>query len=158
MTSTIHNILHFSNTGFSQMNGFCQEVLENLNYSKKLNCSPVIPTNRSSSLIVNLPKDLNRWRLEDRISDERKYVIHNHDLNSLIKSPFGVVTAFPDDPNLDSNSPSSSSYLPSTSSNKKDLKCNPPNTSSSNRSNSVKTTSNGIQAETEKRDSQTDFQ
>ena len=68
-------------------------------YNKKLNCSIVIPANRSSTLMVNIPKDLNQWRLKDRISDERKYVIYNHDLNSLIKAPFGVVTAFPDDPN-----------------------------------------------------------
>ena len=68
-------------------------------FNKKLNCSVVIPANRSSTLMVNLPKDLNQWRLKDRLPDERKYVIYNHNLNSLIKAPFGVVTAFPDDPN-----------------------------------------------------------
>ena len=45
--------------------------------------------------MVNLPKDLNQWRLKDRIPDERKHVIYNHDLNCLNKAPFGVVTAFP---------------------------------------------------------------
>ena len=59
----------------------------------------VIPANRSSTLTVNLPKDLNQWRLEDRHRDERKYAIYNHHLNVLIKTPFGVVTAFPNDPN-----------------------------------------------------------
>jgi len=105
--------------------------------NKKLNCSVVITANRSSSLIVNLPKDLNQCRLKDRIPDERKYVIYNHDLNSLIKSPFAVVTAFPDDPHPVFNSPSSSSYLPSISSSQIDLNCNTPNTSNSimNRSN-----------------------
>ena len=83
-------------------------------FNTKLNCSIVIPANRSSTLMVNLPKDLNQWRLKDRIPDERKYVIYKHDLNSLIKAPFGVVTAFPDDPNPVFNSPSSS-YLPSNS-------------------------------------------
>ena len=41
-------------------------------FNKKLNCSIVIPANRSSTLMVNLPKDLNQWRLKDRIPDERK--------------------------------------------------------------------------------------
>ena len=127
-------------------------------FNKKLNCSVVIPANRSSSLIVNLPKDLNRWRLKDRISDERKHVIYNHDLNSLIKAPFGVVAAFPDDPNPVFNSPSSSSYLPSTSSSQIAHICNTPNTPNSNRSNSIETTSIGIQTETEKWDTQTDSQ
>ena len=68
-------------------------------FNKKLNCSVVVPANRSSILMMNLPKDLNHWRLKDRLADERKYVICNHNLNSLIKAPFGVVTAFPNDPN-----------------------------------------------------------
>ena len=68
-------------------------------FNEKLNCSVVIPANRRSTLMVNLPKDLNQWRLKDRLPDERKYVIYNHDLNALIKAPFGVVTAFPNDPN-----------------------------------------------------------
>ena len=110
-----------------------------------MNCSVVIPANRSSTLMVNLPKDLNQWRLKDRIPDERKYVIYNHDLNSLIKAPFGVVTAFPDDPNTVFNSPSSS-YLLSNSSSQIDLKCTTPN---SNRSNSIETTSIAIQTEPE---------
>ena len=49
--------------------------------------------------MVNLPTDLNHWRLKDRLPDERKYVIYNHHLNALIKAPFVVVTAFPNDPN-----------------------------------------------------------
>ena len=49
--------------------------------------------------MVNLPKDHNQGRLEERIPDERKYVVYNHDLNSLVKAPFGVITAFPNDPN-----------------------------------------------------------
>ena len=48
---------------------------------------------------MNLPKDLNQGRLEDRLPDEREYVIYNYNLNALIKAPFGVVTAFPNDPN-----------------------------------------------------------
>ena len=48
---------------------------------------------------MNLPKDLNQWRLKDRLPDETKYVIYNHNLNALINAPFGLVTAFPNDPN-----------------------------------------------------------
>ena len=44
-------------------------------FNKKLNSSFVIPANRSSTPMVNLPKDLSQWRLKDRIPDERKYVI-----------------------------------------------------------------------------------
>ena len=117
-------------------------------FNKKLNCSIVIPANRSSTLMVNIPKDLNQWRLKDRIPDERKYVIHNHDLNSLIKAHFGVVTAFPDDPNPVFNS--QSSYLPSNSSSQTDL--------SSNRSYSTETTSIGIQTDPESSDFQPDTQ
>ena len=122
-------------------------------FNKKLNCSIVIPANRSSTLMVNLPKDLNQWRLKDRISDERKYVIYNHDLNSLIKAPFGVVTAFPDDPNPVFNSPSS--YLPSNSSSQTDLNFTTPN---SNRSYSTRTTSIGTQTDPESSDFQPDTQ
>ena len=117
-------------------------------FNKKLNCSIVIPANRSSTLMVNIPKDLNQWRLKDRIPDERKNVIYNHDLNSLIKAPFGVVTAFPDDPNPVFNSPSS--YLPSNSSSQTDL--------SSNRSYSTGTTSIGTQTDPESSDFQLDIQ
>ena len=77
-------------------------------FNKKLSCSVVIPANRSSTLMVNLPKDLNQRRLRERIPDETKDVIYNHCLNSLVKAPFGVVTAFPDDPNPVFNSPLSS--------------------------------------------------
>ena len=114
-------------------------------FNKKLNCSIVIPANRSSTLMVNLPKDLHQWRLKDRIPDERKYVIYNHDLNSLIEAPFGVVAAFPDDPNPVLNSPSSS-FLPSNSSSQIDFKFTTPN---SNRSDSIETTSIGIQTDPE---------
>ena len=68
-------------------------------FNTKLNCSLSIPANFSSSLVGNLPKDLNQWRSKDRLPDGRKYVIRNHSLNALIKAPFGVVTAFPNDPN-----------------------------------------------------------
>ena len=114
-------------------------------FNKKLNCSIAIPANRRSTLMVNLPKDLNQWRLKDRIPDERKYVIYNHDLNSLIKAPFGVVTAFPDDPNPIFNSPLSSS-LPINSSSQIDLKCT---TLNSNRSDSIETLSIGLQRDPE---------
>ena len=66
---------------------------------EKLNCSVVIPANRSSTLMVNLPRDLNQWRLKDRLPEERKYVIYNHHWNALFKAPLGLVTAFPNDPN-----------------------------------------------------------
>ena len=118
-------------------------------FNKKLNCSIVIPANRSSTLMVNLPKDLNQWRLKDRVPDERKYVIYNHDLNSLIKAPFGVVTAFPNNPNPIFNSPLSS-CLPSNSSSQTDL--------NSSRSFSVGTTSIGIQTDPENSDLQADTQ
>ena len=104
--------------------------------------------------MVNLPKDLNEWRLKDRIPEERKYVIYNHHLNSLIKAPFGVVTAFPDDPNPVFNGPPSS-YLPSTSSSQIDLTCTTPN---SNRSNSIETTSIAIQTDPESSNFQPDAQ
>ena len=39
-------------------------------------------------------------RLKDRLPEERKYVIDNHQVNSMIVAPFGVITAFPDDPKL----------------------------------------------------------
>ena len=68
-------------------------------FNKKLNCSVLITANRSSTLMVKLPKDLNQWRSKDRLPDEKKYLIYNHNLNALIKAPFGVVTAFPNDPN-----------------------------------------------------------
>ena len=56
-------------------------------FNKKLNCSLRIPENLSSNLVVNLPKDLNQWRLKDRLPDERNYVVYNHNLNALIKAP-----------------------------------------------------------------------
>ena len=64
-------------------------------FNNKLNCSLNILANFSSNLVVNLPKDLNQWRLKDRLPDERKYVIHDHNLNALIKAPFEVVTERP---------------------------------------------------------------
>ena len=136
------------------MNALCPEVLEKSDSSiKKLNCSIVIPANRSSTLMVNIPKDLNQWRLKDRIQDERKYVIYNHELNSLMKAPFGVVTAFPDDPNPVFNSPSS--YLPSNLSSQTDLNFTTP---SSNRSYSTGTTSIGTQTNPKSSDFQPDTQ
>ena len=41
-------------------------------FNEKLNCSVVIPAKRSATLLVNLPKDLDQWRLKDRLPDERK--------------------------------------------------------------------------------------
>ena len=72
-------------------------------------------------------------------------MIYDHDLNSLIKAPFGVVTAFPDDPNPIFNSPLSS-YLPNHSSSQIDFKFTTPK---SNRSDSIETTSIGIQTDPE---------
>ena len=72
-------------------------------------------------------------------------MIYDHDLKSLIKAPFGVVTAFPDDPNPIFNSPLSS-YVPSHSSSQIDLKFTTPN---SNRSDSIEKTSIGIQTDPE---------
>ena len=40
-------------------------------FNKKLNWSIVIPANRSSTLMVNLPQDLNQWRRKDRTPDEK---------------------------------------------------------------------------------------
>ena len=37
--------------------------------------------------------------VKDRLPEEKKYVIYNHQIDSMIKAPFGVITAFPDDPN-----------------------------------------------------------
>ena len=48
---------------------------------------------------MNLPKDLNQSRSKDQLPDKSRHVIYNHNLNALIKAPFGVVTAFPNDPN-----------------------------------------------------------
>ena len=84
-------------------------------FNRKLNCSITIAANFSSNLSVNLPKDPSRWRLKDRIPEERNYVIYSHNLNTLIKAPFGVVTAFPDDPNPMFYSYRSSEIVPSTS-------------------------------------------
>ena len=152
----IHNLLLFLNTAFVNFNerSLPRGVAEVRLFNKELNCSVVFPANRSSTLMVNLPKDLNQWRLKDRITDERKYVMYNHDLNSLIKAPFGVVTAFPDDPNPAFNSPSSSNF-PSISSSQIDLKCTTPN---SNRSNSIETTSVGTQTEPKSSNFQPDTQ
>ena len=54
--------------------------------NKKLNWSLSVPPNFSSNLVVNLPKDLNQWRLKDRLPDERKSVKYNQNLNALIKA------------------------------------------------------------------------
>ena len=68
-------------------------------FNQKLNCSLGIATDFSSNLVANLPEDLNQWPFKDRLPEERKYVIYNRNLNALKKPLFGVVTAFPDDPN-----------------------------------------------------------
>ena len=116
-------------------------------FNKKLNCSVVIPANRSSTLMVNLPQDLNQWRLKDRLPDERKYVIYNHNLNTLIKAPFGVVTAFPDDPN-----PLFSSHYHSQES--VTSSCN----TSSSEANSKFCTNNTVSIGTQSDPENTDFQ
>ena len=67
--------------------------------NKKLNCSIVIPPDNCTAINVKLPKEMNQWRLKDRLPEERKYVIYNHQIDAMIKAPFGVITAFPDDPN-----------------------------------------------------------
>ena len=115
-------------------------------FNKRLNYSVRIPTNRRSALMVNLPEDLNQWRLKDRSPEERKYVVYNHDLNALIKAPFGVVTAFPDDKNPVFNSSLSSQRLPRTSSCQLDLQSKTPNSPclTINQSNTIETTSIGI--------------
>ena len=84
-------------------------------FNKKLNCSLTNRAIFSSNLTVNLAKDLNQWRLKNRNLEERKYVFHSHNLNALIKSPFGVATAFPDDPKPMIYNYHSSESLPSTS-------------------------------------------
>ena len=67
-------------------------------FNNKLNCSLRIPANLNSILVVNLPKK-NQWRPKDQLPDEWKYVIYNQNLNALIEAPFGVLTAFPNNPN-----------------------------------------------------------
>ena len=52
-----------------------------------------------TAINVNFAKEMNQWRLKDRLPEERKYVINNHQIDSMIEAPFGVITAFPDDPN-----------------------------------------------------------
>ena len=74
------------------MNGLFPEVLET---TKCLTKSELLSQH---FLVVNLPKDLNQWRLKGQLPDETKYVIYNHNLSALIKAPFGVFTAFPNGP------------------------------------------------------------
>ena len=123
-------------------------------FNKKLTCSFTIPANFSSNSTVNLPEDLNPWRLKDRIPEGRKYVIFSHTLNTHIRAPFGVVTAFPDVPNPMFNSYHSSESLPSTS---YDL-THHTSSSGSNLSQPqpVETNSVAIQIEVEALDTQTD--
>ena len=63
--------------------------------------------------MLNLPKDKNQCRLKDRIPEQSKYFIYNHDLNALIEAPFSVVTVFPDYPNPVYKNYQSSESLPS---------------------------------------------
>ena len=81
--------------------------------NQKLNSSITIPPQSCPSLKINLLKDMNKWRLKDRFPEDKKYVIHNHETDFMIKAPFGVITAFPDDPNslFDNNSCASSSSV-----------------------------------------------
>ena len=64
-----------------------------IQFNRKLNCSITIPANFSSNLAVNQPKELNQLRLKERILERRKYFIYSHTLKTLIKAPYGVVTA-----------------------------------------------------------------
>ena len=119
-------------------------------FKEKLNCSVVIPANRSSTLMVNLPTDLNQWRLKDRLPDERKYVIYNHNLNALIKAPFGVVTAFPNYPNpLFSSHCHSQESIPS---------CNTSSSGTNSKLGTDNTVSIAIQTDPEPSDFQPDAQ
>ena len=120
-------------------------------FNKKLNCSVVIPANRSSTIMVNLPNDLNQWRLKDRLPDERKFVIYNHNLNALIKAPFGVVTAFPNNPNqLFSSHCQSQESLTSS--------CNTSSSDTKSKFYTNNTVSIGIQTDPEPSDFQPDTQ
>ena len=116
-------------------------------FNKNLNCSLRIPANLSSNLVVNLPKDLNQWRLKDRLPEERKYVIYNHNLNALIKAPFGVVTAFPNDPNPLFSSYSNSQESLTSSCSEAQIK-----------SNAIKTASIAVQTDPEPPNHQSDTQ
>ena len=125
-------------------------------FNKKLNCSITIAANFSSNLSVNLPKDPNQRRLKDRIPEERKYVIDSHNFNTLIKAPFGVVTAFPDDPTPMFYSYHPSESVPSTS---YDLTYHTSSSCSNlSQPEPVETNSIAIQTEVKTWDSQTDFQ
>ena len=121
-------------------------------FNKKLNCCLSIPANLSSNLVMNLPKDLNQWRLKDRLPDERNYVIYNHNLNALIEAPFGVVTAFPNDPNpLFSSHYNSQESIASS--------CNPSSCSETKlKSSTTKTVSTTTQTEPESSNFQADTQ
>ena len=99
--------------------------------NKRLICFVLIPANGSYTLMVKLPKNLNQWRLKDKILDVKNSVNYNHDLNALIQTNFGVVTVCPDDPNPVFNSYRSSKYLPSTSSSQLHLQSSTTNSSCS---------------------------
>ena len=103
--------------------------------------------------MVNFTKDMKQWRIGDRIPEEKKYVLYIHNLNTLIKVPFGVVTAFPDDPIPMFNSYDSPKSPPSFS-------YDPTHHTSSSRSNlsqlkPVENNSVAIQTEVEHLDTQT---
>ena len=58
-----------------------------------------MPDYSNLTVLLSLPKDSNQWRRMNKNLDEWKYVIYNDNINALMKTRFGVVTAYPNDPN-----------------------------------------------------------
>ena len=111
--------------------------------NKKLNCSIVIPPDNCPAIKVTLPKDMNQWRLKDRLPEERKYVVYNHQLDSMIKAPFGVITAFPDDPNPLFNDNTSTISSSDSTSSFREVSADNPHIPSNTRSTGNATTQTG---------------
>ena len=103
---------------------------------------------------------MKQLRLKDRIPEERKYVIYKYDLNALIKVLFGVLTAFPDNPNAASYRYYPSQSLLNTSFCQLDVQGKTPKSSylTINNSNSTNTTPIGNQTEDESWNDKTDTQ
>ena len=111
--------------------------------NKKLNCSIVIPPDNCPAIKVTLPKEMNQWRLKDRLPEERKYVVYNHQLDSMIKAPFGVITAFPDDPNPLFNDNTSTISSSDSTSSFREVSADNPHIPSNTRSTGNATTQTG---------------
>ena len=126
-------------------------------FNKRLKCSVLFPANRRYTLMVNFLKNLNQWRLKDKIPEERNYVKHNKNLNGSIKAAFGVVPVHTHGRNPVLNNYHSSRSLPKTSFCQY-VQSNTPNSSCSsiNQANSIISTSIGNQTETEIWDGNTD--